>query len=54
MQMFALLRSRPIECALMGFYIALLVKSLFVRERADALYWLGAAILMSGVMMRMR
>lgn len=48
--MISFLRSHPIELALMGFYVVLAVKSAVYRDWPRAMYWLGALILMVGVL----
>ena len=43
----------PIEGALLMFYVALGIKSVVIRDWPRVLYWCGALILMSGVLMGM-
>lgn len=46
--------THPTEAALMAFYLVLCMKSIAIRDWPRALYWCGALILMSGVLMGMK
>lgn len=47
-----MIRQNWLELTLMAFYVALLAKSSIVdRDACRSLYWLGAIVLMTGVLM---
>ena len=45
--------THPIEATLLAFYVALAAKSVVIRDWPRALYWCGALVLMTGVLMGM-
>lgn len=48
--MITFIRSHPIEVALVCFYGSLLIKSALIRDWPMCRYWLGALVLISGVL----
>lgn len=47
----AFVYAHKLELWLMANYVALLAKSIVTRDPGRSLYWLGAVVLMSGVLL---